>query len=114
MITKHVIDTIYRKYRRKPASPEQLDIAQLFDESLNPLNIEVDNREITIGSIDKRSPFHSIPLSRIHGIERFDSATAIVLHSSIIFLSRKGKGVNVHIKEPPRSIWQKIRWWFSR
>lgn len=114
MITKHVIAAIYKQFRHQPSNPAQLNIEYLFDEALDYLDITVDDTQVTIGALDANSPFRIIPIRRIYGIAKFDSAVAIVFHSSILFLNRHGKGVSIHIKQPPKSIWQKIRWWFSR
>ena len=114
MITKHVINSIYKQFRHRPKNQALLNIEHLFDTALDYLKITVDETQVTIGSLESNSPFRVIPLRRIHGIVKFDSATAIVFHSSIIFLNRHGKGINIHVKQPPKSIWQKIRWWFSR
>ena len=113
MITRQVTKEIYKKFRKPPKGPEDLDIPALFDKSLLEHDISIDDDSIVIGSLPHTSPFHSIPLKRIHAILTFDSAVAIVLHPSIIFLSRKGKGISIHLKEAPTSLWQKIRWWFS-
>lgn len=113
MITKQVTKEIYKKYRKPPKQLDELDIPALFDESLAEHDVNIDDESIVIGSLPASSPFHTIPLKRVHAILTFESATAIVLHSSIIFLSRKGKGINVHLKEAPTSLWQKLRWWLS-
>jgi hypothetical protein len=82
----------------------------LFDSTKGNHNVSVDldNNQLLIGSIDSSSPFHSIPLNRIHAIVPFEEWTAIVLHSSIIFLNRKSPKVSVHIKPRKASLWQRI------
>ena len=71
--------------------------------------IEIDENDIIINNIDASSPFHRIPVSHIHAILEFDEAVAIVLHSSIIFLSKYDGSVHVHLKEMRPSIIDRIR-----
>lgn len=113
MITKKVIDEVYRRYRKRPAGTDELDISTLFECAGDNHGISINEREIVIDSIDELSPFHRIELDRIHGIVRFEKTVAIVLHSSIIFLNVDNDGVSVHIKPNPPTFWQKMRWWFS-
>lgn len=111
MITKKVIDQLYKQYNKRPASIDELNIPLLF-ESVHPMHgIEFDEGELVINSISSDSPFHRIPLALIHEIVEFEDVVAIVLHSSIIFLSRMADTthpVQVHIKPIDMSIADKI------
>ncbi len=109
MIQKKVIDAIYKKCRRRPQSPDELNIPLLFEKLPEEAMIEIDENDIIINSIDASSPFHRIPVSHIHAILEFDEAVAIVLHSSIIFLSKDDGSVHVHLKEMRPSIIDRIR-----
>lgn len=111
MITKKVIDELYRKYRRRPDSIDSLDIPLLFEHASDnhDLQIEADGNLI-IGSIDERSPFREIALRNVNGITHFDDTIAIVLHNSILFLNKHAQGVNVHIRTEQPSIWERLRW----
>ncbi len=67
MITGQVIDTLYKKYKKRPASPDDLDISIIFDGDLadiHNLTVSPDDKLI-IGSVDPASPFHAIPMSHI-------------------------------------------------
>jgi hypothetical protein len=109
MIQKKVIDAIYKKCRRRPQSPDELNIPLLFEKLPEEAMIEIDENDIIINNIDASSPFHRIPVSHIHAILEFDEAVAIVLHSSIIFLSKDDGSVHVHLKEMRPSIIDRIR-----
>ena len=109
MIQKKVIDAIYKKCRRRPQSPDELNIPLLFEKLPEEAMIEIDENDIIINSIDASSPFHRIPVSHIHAILEFDEAVAIVLNSSIIFLSKDDGSVHVHLKEMRPSIIDRIR-----
>ncbi len=109
MTQKKVIDAIYKKCRRRPQSPDELNIPLLFEKLPEEAMIEIDENDIIINNIDASSPFHRIPVSHIHAILEFDEAVAIVLHSSIIFLSKDDGSVHVHLKEMRPSIIDRIR-----
>ena len=109
MIQKKVIDAIYKKCRRRPQSPDELNIPLLFEKLPEEAMIEIDENDIIINNIDASSPFHRIPVSHIHAILEFDEAVAIVLHSSIIFLSKDDGSVHVHLTEMRPSIIDRIR-----
>ena len=109
MIHKKVIDAIYKKCRKRPASPDELNIPLLFEKLPEEAMIEVDGNDIVINSVDRNSPFHSIPVSHIHAILEFDEAIAIVLHSSIIFLSTDDGSMHVHLKDIGPTLIDRIR-----
>lgn len=99
MINKKVIDSLYKKFDKRPESPFDLNLSLLFDYLIENHAITVDEENLTIGSIEPESPFHSIPLRHIHAIVEFGDDIAIVLHSSIIFLSKYSPRVSIHIKD---------------
>lgn len=109
MIQKKVIDAIYKKYRRRPASPDELNIPLLFEKLPEEAGIEIDGDRIIINSVDSRSPFHKIPVAHIHAIVEFDEVVALVLHSSILFISKEDGSAHVHIKEIGMSLLDRIR-----
>lgn len=118
MITKKVIQALYKKYRKLPESPDFLDMPLLFDYASKHHNITIDMDgpvdALVIRSIDPDSPFHRIPLERIHAIVPFEEWVAIVLHSSIIFLNRRSSRVSVHVKVQEPTLFDKICDYFRR
>ncbi len=115
MITKKVIDSLYKKYSKLPAGVESLDVGLLFDESMEQHNISIDeNGNLVIGSIEPGSPFHKLAMNRVHGINNFENYVALILHSSILFLSKKGPHASINIKANPVTFWEKVRWWFHK
>ena len=117
MITRQVIDTLYKKYSKPPKSPDCLDMPILFDYAADhhKINIDMDGPvdALLIPSIDPKSPFHRIPLSRINAIVPFEEWVAIVLHSSIVFLNRKSPKVSIHLKEVKPSLGDRLKSIFS-
>lgn len=113
MITKQVINTLYKKYRKLPESPDCLDMPLLFDYASTHHNISIDMEgpvdALIIRSIDPSSPFHRIPLERIHAIVPFENWVAIMLHSSIIFLDRRSPKVSVYIRQHRPSFIERVR-----
>lgn len=109
MITKQVIESIYKKYKRRPKSVDMLNVGLLFDPSLEAHNIFIDDKKLVIGSLPADSPFREIPLDRIHAILEFERHVAIVLHSSIIFLRKDGDKVDIHVNLKGPSLLDKIR-----
>lgn len=109
MITKKVIDTLYKKYRSRPDSPDELNIGLLFDYVFENHGLIINENELIINSVDPSSPFHAIPLRHIHEIVEFGEDIAIVLHSSIIFLKKEDNRVNIHVKTPVMSPVERLR-----
>ncbi|MBO4994591.1 MAG: hypothetical protein J6C78_01330 [Muribaculaceae bacterium] len=115
MVTKKVIESIYKKYSKRPDSPDELDIPLLFEYLIEPHKMRIDDDfNLIIGSIDPNSPFHIIDLNKVHGIVEFDNSVAIVLHSSIIFLNKHDKQSHIHIKLDQPSFLERLRSRMSR
>lgn len=110
MITKEVINEIYKKYSKKPKDESQVDLGLLFRKAglVHDILVDPDTFELTISSIDKNSPFHSIPTRNIIAIVPFEEWTAIVLHSSIIFLNNIKPIASVHLRPQQMSFWNKL------
>ncbi len=117
MITKRVIDTLYKKYKRLPESPDCLDMPLLFEASVHH-NVSIDMEgpvdSLIIRSVDPHSPFHRIPLEKINAIVPFEEWVAIVMHSSIVFLNRTSSKVSVHIRPNRPSVLERIKGVFSK
>jgi hypothetical protein len=112
MITREVIDTLYKTYHTRPKHAESLDMALLFDSTNDHHNLAVDleSERLTIGSVSNDSPFKRIAMRCIHAIVPFEEWVAIVMHSSIIFLNRESSRVAVHLKPFEPSIIEKVRY----
>lgn len=111
MVTKKVIQTLYKQFSPPPKSADELNISLLFDYALENHGIFIDEDNLYIGSVDPASPFATIPLPRINQIVEFETCLAIVLPSSIIFLDKDDSDVNIHLRlddEKP-SLWQRIK-----
>lgn len=114
MVTKKVIESLYKMCKNRPESPDDLDIALLFEDVADKHALMLDEGYLTINSLPPDNPFHRIALKRIHGIINFEEDVAIALHSSIIFLSKKDSRVNIHIKQQKPSFMDRIRYSLSK
>lgn len=116
MITKQVIETLYKKFNNRPKSPDCLDFGLLFDtvSDYHDISVDMDTDELVLRDLGEKSPFYKIPLSKIHAIVPFEEWVAIVLHSSIIFLNRKSNNVSVHVKPLKLSFLDKMKMSLSK
>lgn len=114
MITNSVIKEIYKRYRKRQKSIDDLEVELLF-ERLHPSHeIELVGDSLRVGSVPIESPFRDIALSAICKILDFEKHVAIVMHSSILFLNKEDNGVSVHIKPLKPSIWRRVGEMLSR
>lgn len=111
MITKEVIDALYKRYPNSPQDATCLNMALLFENTTGRHNVAIDmeNERLTIGSVATASPFRRIALRCINAIVLFEEWVAIVMHSSIIFLNRHSSDVSIHIKPFEGSWFEKLR-----
>lgn len=111
MINTEVINTIYKKYDKRPQSVDNLDLALLFEKAgiCHDILIDPDTGEMTIGSIAEDSPFRTLNLKNVHAIVPFEKWTAVVMHSSILFLNNSRPQVSIHLKETQLSFWDRLK-----
>lgn len=109
MITKEVIKEIYKKYNKRPSSPDELNMPPLFEAAHQSHGIGIEDEKIKINSIPQNSIFHTVPLRNVNAILEFESVVAIVLHSSIIFLSKTDNRNYVNFKPMEMSFIDKLK-----
>lgn len=111
MITREIVDTLYKKYKKPPKSVDLLNLSLLFDYAATHHNIFInpETEELTIGSIDPTSPFHALPIKRINAIVPFEEWVAIVMPASIIFLNRKNSKAAIDIKPLKPSLLDRLK-----
>lgn len=108
MISEKVINQLYRKYNRRPKSIDELNFPLLFESAHVDHAIRIDGDTLHINGLDDNSPFKRIPVRGIHAIVDFDESVAIVLHSSILFISKVDGQVRVHINFNEPSLMSRI------
>ena len=109
MITEKVIKDLYKTYKKRPASADELDIGLLFEHLIDNHDFSIDDEaHLIINSFPTDSPFHRIALNHIHAIVEFEHKIAIVLHSSIIFLNKNDSRTYIHIRQRKPGIIDRI------
>lgn len=115
MVTKNVIQTLYKQHSRPPREADELNIALLFDYAFENHGIVIDECNLYIGSVDPSSPFARIPLRNIHAIVEFEDWIAIVLPTAIVFLNKETSEVNIHLNlDSDESLWGKLSGIFKK
>lgn len=111
MVTKKVIQTLYRQFNKPPKSPDELNLGLLFDYAMENHGIFIDEDNLYIGSVEPSSPFATIALKRIHEIVEFETVLAIVLPAAIVFLNKEDAEVNIHLRleDDNPTMWQRLR-----
>ncbi len=112
MINNKIIETIYKKYSKLPASIDELNIPLLFEAISDEHAIDIKGHDLIINGLDSWSPFHTIDLNRVHAILDFENYVAIVMHSSIVFIGKSNNEVHVHIKALKPSLIDRMRGMF--
>lgn len=115
MVTKKVINQLYKQYNKPPREADELNIAVLFDYAMENHGIFVDEDNLYIGSVDPSSPFATLPLRRINQIVELDRHLAIILPAAIVFLSKEDSDVNIHLRleELRPTLWERVREFFT-
>lgn len=97
---KKLIDSLYKKYRRKPDTLDERGLHLLADYIVDEQGLEIDDDGIVFTDMDPLSPFKVIKLDNIYGVKDMGGLLAMVMHSSIIFFNKKTHEASVHIKQP--------------
>ena len=111
MISRKIIDSLYKHYNKPPKSIDMLNLVLLFDYAAehHKVYIDPDTEELIIPSVSPESPFHKIAIKRINAIVPFEEWVAIVLPAAIIFLNRKSNEVAVDLKLTGPSFLDRLR-----
>ncbi|MDE6491485.1 MAG: hypothetical protein K2L49_10045 [Muribaculaceae bacterium] len=114
MITRQIIEALYKKYRRMPKSKAERNLDLLHNFAAENVAVDIEEGKLILYNIDPMSPFNEIRLDNIYGVVDFDDCIAVVLHSSIVFIMKSDASVHVHIKVNPPTFTEKLKWWFER
>lgn len=111
MISRKIIDSLYKRYNKPLKSIDMLNLVLLFDYAAehHKVYIDPDTEELIIPSVSPESPFHKIAIKRINAIVPFEEWVAIVLPAAIIFLNRKSNEVAVDLKLTGPSFLDRLR-----
>lgn len=112
MINKATIENTYKKFNKRPASPDELNLGVLFGDVFENHGLKLDEKYLTINSVDPASPFHRIPLRNICEIVEFADHVAVVLPASMIIMQKDSPDVFINIKTRPASLEERLRGMF--
>lgn len=111
MISRKIIESLYKRYNKPPKSVDMLNLVLQFDYAAQHHDIYIDpeTEELSINSINPSSPFHTISIKRINAIIPFEEWVAIVMPAAIIFLNRKSNEVAVDVRMVGPSFLDRLR-----
>ena len=109
MITKKIINKIYRKYNTPVGEDIKPQLDSIIEYLKDKHKIILKNDIVELADLSEDSPFRRIPMYRIYGLVNFERAIAIVLPTCILFLSKESSNINIHIRLPKETIIEKIK-----
>lgn len=98
MITKEVIQDIYKEYKKPHANREELRLPYFLELLAPHHKLEYDGDEIIFADMDEFNPFRRILVRNLHGIVEFDKNVAFIFPNHIMFLGKRSKELHVHFK----------------
>ncbi len=110
MISKQIIDTLYKKYSKPPKNFSDLHIDEFVAACGDLYGVEVNDVSITFSRMSTDSPFRTILLSNIYGKENFEYHIALVFSTYILFFNRRDYDVTVHFKPESCSCLKRLYW----
>ena len=98
MITKEVIQDIYKEYKTPSTNLEDLNIPR-FLKMLEPHhNLKFDGEELIFEDMEEFNPFRRILVRNLHAILEFSKMVAFVFPNHILFLGKRNSELSVHFK----------------
>lgn len=114
MITKQVIQDIYKEYKKPCENIEDLNIPY-FLKLLEPYhNLKYDGDELVFEDMEEFSPFRRILVRNMHAILEFSKMVAFVFPNHILFLGKRSSELSVHFKPEEEPVESKKKSFFSR
>lgn len=111
MISKPVIKALYKKYAKPPKSLAELNLDGFMALCGQLYGIELTDDSITFAQMSTDSPFRTILLRNIYGIEKFEYHVALVSSTYILFFNRDEVDVTVHFKPEPSNWFKRFYYW---
>lgn len=109
MITDQVIQEAYRKFKKPPKNPEELNLDYFLGLLSKHHNLRQFDGEIFIEDLEEFSPFRRFLIRSIHAVLEFDKMVAFIFRNHILFFSKEDNQLRVHMRpEKPLSIFEKI------
>lgn len=110
MITKEIIKKLYKIHKKPVGYDIMLPQIEEFVKILTPVHhLSIEDGNLVLGDVDEKSIFKTIQVNRMCGIEDFDRNIALILPNSILFFNKENSGINLHIRMPKQSLFDKIK-----
>ena len=108
MVTKKLINEIYKKYSKPPKDPESLEIPRFIDLLSEHHNLVLEDGEIINKGLDAFNPFGRMLVRRLTTVLEFDSVVAFVFEEHILFFDRHSDHMHVHFKPEKQSFLSRL------
>ena len=114
MITKQVIQDIYKEYKKPSDNIEELNIPYFLKLLENHHKLKYDGEEFIFEDMDEFNPFRRILVRNLHAILEFSKMVAFVFPNHILFLGKRSPELSVHFKPEDDPSEKKKKSFFSR
>lgn len=110
MISKKVIDEIYKKYNKPPKKIDDLRIPYFLDllSKSHHLRLSSDNEEFVNEDLDNLNPFKRFLIRRMTAILEFERMVAFVFDNHIIFFQKDSPNMRVHFKPEKKGFFHRL------
>lgn len=98
MVTKEVIQDIYKNYRQPCENLEELGIEHYLAMLAPYHKLKFDGDELIFEDMEEFNPFRRILVRNLHTIIEFTKMVAFVFPNHILFLDKRSPELSVHFK----------------
>lgn len=108
MVTEEVIKEIYKKYKKPPKDPSELQLNNHI-ESLKPHHsLSSDGFEVVLDNLDEFNPFKRFLIRSLIAILDLDKVIAFVFRDHILFFGKEDNSMRVHFKPEEDNLLSRI------
>ncbi len=108
MVNKRTTKYLYKNIRRPKNGLPRKMFAEVEEVCRECFNIKFEDGFMIVGALDEYSPFRRIRISSINGFKIVDKEVAVVTEQSILFFNNNTGAINVNLREPKVSVWQRF------
>ncbi len=108
MVTKDVIQEIYKRYSTPPKDVATLQLPRYIELLRSHHNLAIDGEEIINRDLEEFNPFRRLLMRRLTAVLNFEKVVAFAFNKHIIFFDKEGEGMHVHFKPEKRSLLSRL------
>lgn len=108
MVTKKVINEIYKKYNKPPKNIEDLSIPRFIDMLKKHHDLQCADGEIINRGFEAGEPFARMLVRRLNAILDFDNMVAFVFDKHIMFFDKNSDNMHVHFKQEKPGLFRRL------